>query len=201
MTGWIPSRETVRNSGGGSFLWGAHHPHCDRHFSHLLWVGDRPLCLGCTCLYLGILIGVFVGLLLSELRLSTWITLHAFLVAPTGVQPFLQAKPFKIVSRTLLGVAASSYWLSGVLYIQFPVSRFTAVLTMVVAFAIVLAGLTDLRRRFPADPCRDCPLGKYPTCEWNLPRLLQGVDDADLLRAVRAREFSTSFIKNSARNK
>ena len=118
-----------------------------------------------------------------------------------GVQPFLQAKPFKIVSRTLLGVAASSYWLSGVLYVQFPVSRFAAVLTMVVAFAIVLAGLTDLRRRFPADPCRDCPLGRYPTCEWNLPRLLQGIDDADLLRAVRARRFSTDFVESPARHK
>ena len=141
-----------------------------------------------------------MGFLLSEIRLSSWIALHAILVAPTGVQPFLQAKPFKIVSRTLLGVAASSYWLSGVLYVQFPVSKPVAVLVMAVAFAIVLAGLTDLRRRFPADPCRDCPLGRYPTCEWNLPRLLGGADDAELLRAVRARQFSISYIKNPARH-
>ncbi len=81
---------------------------------------------------------------------------------------------FKI-SRTLLGVAASSYWLSGVLYVPFPVWRPIAVFAMAAAFVIVLVGLTDLRRRFLADPCRNCPLGRYPTCEWNLPRLLRGV--------------------------
>lgn len=201
MTGMLRLRENSRNVGGGAFLWGAHHPHCDRHFNHLLWIAGHPLCLGCGCLYSGIFVGLFIGPLLGNIGFESWIALHGALVAPTAIQPFLQAKLFKIVARTLLGVATSSYWLSGVLFTEFPVPRLTAVLMMAIAFAIVLAGLTGLRRRFPADPCRDCPLGRYPTCEWNLPRLLGPIGDAELLRAVETRQFSLSYIENPTRQR
>ena len=171
---------------GASFLPGAHHPHCERHRHHLLWVGSRPLCLGCTCLYSGAVVGFGLGLLSRRTPLSfvPWLALHLVLTGPTAIQPFFQRKWFKIGSRAALGIASGSYFITGLVSVVPPVSRPVFFASLPLVFLLVFWALTRLRRRFAHNPCVSCPLGAFPTCDWNLPRLLAANPDSDLLRAI-----------------
>lgn len=160
---------------GADFAWGAHHPHCDRHDAHLLWVGKHPLCLGCTCLYLGSGFGALaaVAFPIANLSFFYWTGIHLLLVAPSTAQPWIQAKLYKIAARLALGGAAGSYVLTGLFQTHFLVSSIWAWRGLVILALLVVAKLLlTLRARKPADPCSACPLGRYPTCDWNLPRLL-----------------------------
>lgn len=152
----------------------AHHPHCDRHFNHLMWIRGRPLCLGCVCMYSGIAIGSVIALTTNWAQISffAWLVLHTTLVMPTIFQIKLQNKRFKIFSRTLLGVSISTYFLSGVFFISPPFQRPIFVILLCLHFLAVYKSLSWLRNRYSQSPCENCPLGQYPTCEWNLPRLL-----------------------------
>ena len=106
---------------GGGLLRFAHHPHCDRHIHHLIWVKGRPLCLGCTSMAIGVPIGLAVAALVpwANITLPLWIIGHAFFVAPTAVQPLIQKKSFKTTARVLLGAASASYFLSGLVLQSF----------------------------------------------------------------------------------
>jgi len=182
------SRHQIKQlTAGSNFLPFAHHPHCSRHSHHLIWVGGHPLCLGCSSLYSGVPIGIFVSSVTdwSEFGLATWIAIHIAALLPTVVQPFFQEKWFKILSRTLLGVACGSYFFSGMLKVAFffdnPWIWRSAV---IVAFLSLYALLSEWRRRNANDPCKMCPLGQFPTCDWNLPRLLAGNNDDLLIASI-----------------
>ena len=168
---------------GGEFLFGAHHPHCARYTHHLVRLAGHPLCLGCICMGIGIPIGVAAAFL-ATVQLSgwNWVVLHAGLLAPTAFQPFLQRKPFKMFSRTLAGVFCGSYSVGlGWVAIR-PTVNWLFVIGGVLAFVVAWRSLSWLRARFPNDPCRTCPLGTFPTCAWNMDRLLEKSDP--LLRAA-----------------
>lgn len=160
---------------GGGFLRGAHHPHCDRYSNHLLWIRGRPFCLGCTCMYSGIAGGTISALLVnwSSFRIEGWIALHLLLLIPTFVQPWLQNKTFKVFARFMLGVTTASYFVSGILFANPPFSEWLFRLSVVIMFLIGYRALKSIRNRYTYSPCSDCPLGSFPVCEWNLPRLLQ----------------------------
>ena len=158
----------------GAYLPGAHHPHCDRYYHHLIWVARRPLCLGCTSVAVGALLG-FLSLAVvpwTNATVGDWILAHLILLVPTAVQPWLQRKLFKIVARGLLGAAAVSYWVSGALLLGVPLPKPVWFVLMLVAFGIAYQTLRRLRTSRKHDPCASCPEGVYPTCNWNLPRLL-----------------------------
>ena len=106
-----------------------------------------------------------------------WMLPHVVLVLPTVLQPWLQAKPFKVVARTGLGVASGSYAIGLLFGAPLPEPRLLCVAVLVAVFLASLSFLLWLRGRRPNDPCARCPLGAFPTCDWNLPRLLgQGHD-------------------------
>jgi hypothetical protein len=159
---------------GGSYLSGAHHPHCSRHSNHLIWFGRRPLCLGCTCIYTGAAIGAVAAFALqtSSVAPGPWLFVHLSLLIPTALQPFVQNRIFKMFARTILGVASASYFITGALYVLPPVPRLVFVGALPVMFIVVWRVLSGLRKAYAKDPCRSCPLGVFPTCEWNLPRLI-----------------------------
>lgn len=123
---------------------------------------------------IGILIGVvaFWKFYPSQLNFLPWIILHLILLIPTVIQPYLQHKIFKIFARTILGYCSASYFLSGIsitnLYVNIWIFRFS----LLIAFAVVFMVLKTLRSKKINDPCVECPLGRYPVCEWNMPRLL-----------------------------
>lgn len=176
----------VKPLNGASFLPGAHHPHCKRHGEHLLWIQGRPFCLGCSCMYGGILGGTSLSPLApwESSGFTLWLVIHLCAIAPTAIQPWYQRKAFKIASRFALGVASASYFLSGWRIQQGALPTWGFVLLMAAVFGSFAVALLSLRRRFTLDPCDSCPHGTYPTCDWNLPRLLATNPADDVL--VRA---------------
>ena len=159
---------------GGGLLQFAHHPHCDRHIHHLIWIRGRPFCLGCTAMAVGVAIGVAVAALTpwATITLPAWVVGHALFVIPTALQPLIQKKGFKIAARISLGAASASYFLSGlVLQSYFPNSWLWRACVLL-AFASVFLILYKWRQKRIDNPCEACPLGLFPTCDWNMPRLL-----------------------------
>lgn len=190
ISNYLQSAKTLNN---GGYLRGAHHPHCDRHHNHLIWIAGHPLCLGCTCMYSGIAIGIPLALVIdwSPFSFPMWIIFHWALLLPTILQFKIQKKFFKMTSRFFLGVGSSLYFVSGLIFINPPFSewvfRFTVILTFIVFYRV----LKQFRERYSKSPCDNCPLGQFPTCEWNLPRLLDN-DDTSLLLEV----LSTNTLQN-----
>ena len=109
-----------------------------------------------------------------------WWTLHVLLVAPTAAQPWVQHKLYKIGARTSVG-AASGTWLAGAALQAYAGAGWVWPLLAGAIFAGVARTLLVLREHFTASPCTACPLGAFPTCAWNLPRLQD-----PLLRAALA---------------
>ncbi|MBY0279873.1 hypothetical protein K2Z84_31440 [Candidatus Binatia bacterium] len=134
--------------------------------------------------------GLVVGLLLAIIcegfpeSAWSWGALHIGLVGPTALQPWLQWKPYKIAARLLLGVGTAT-WTIGCLTPE------RTQLGLVAQFAVGLATLITvgkalywLRERKAVSPCSACPLGAYPTCSWNLPRVFDGAADPSLVEAL-----------------
>jgi len=188
---------SVRNLGGGQFLWGAHHPHCERHHNHLLWIHGHPFCLGCVCMYTGVVIGIPLVLVIDWASMSflQWVIFISSILAPTIIQIRVQRKIFKIMSRTLLGVSISLYLISGLFFIPPTFSKWLFRALILGIFVIVHQTLKRLRNRCTKSPCEDCPLGYYPTCEWNLPRLLAENADAELLEALSSDNMRNLIVK------
>jgi hypothetical protein len=172
--------------GSGMLRW-AHHPHCSRHDHHLVRPFGRPLCLGCTCVAIGVPLGIGAACAIDwhTWPMAQWIVFHLLLLVPTTMQPLVQKKPFKIVSRTLLGAVSGSYLVSGLFYVVYfnPAWLFKA--SVLFAFFAMSKLLLSWRNRRTADPCSNCPLGVFPTCEWNLPRLLAANAHDELLGQIK----------------
>lgn len=182
---------------GGGFLRGAHHPHCERYYNHLIWIAGHPLCLGCTCMYTGIVVGVplVFAISWSSLTVGNWILLHLMLLIPTILQIRIQIKVFKIVSRFILGVNISLYLIGGLIFVQPSMDRWFFRTSVLVAFLIVYRLIRQLRNRYTKQPCDDCPLGYFPTCEWNLPRLLAENTDTEFLGYLSSDTIENLVIK------
>jgi hypothetical protein len=123
-------------------------------------------------MYAGVVAGVCGSFLIdwNQLSLLQWVVLHLAAVAPTAMQPSTRTRKYKIVSRLLLGACVGSYLLSGM--VLFTPGHFASVFrpAVVTAFLLGYALLTAQRERNRDDPCRACPLGVFPTCEWNRAR-------------------------------
>jgi hypothetical protein len=179
------SRRSLPTLPGSSLLAGAHHPHCSRHISHLIWVGRRPLCLGCTCMATGAAIGtiLLIGTPIGTRPYPEWLLFHAALVSPTALQPWVQRKLFKICARMAVGIASAT-WLLGAAASFANDQSVWHFIGSVAFYTIVAKVLLALRERRPSNPCQNCPEGAYPTCTWNLPRLLSESSDPELARAL-----------------
>jgi hypothetical protein len=165
---------------GSAFLPGAHHPHCDRHEAHLLRVRGRPLCLGCVCVAIGFAIGTgIVCAAGARLPMSptAWGVAHTALIAPTLAQPWLQWKSYKILARTLLGMASATWLLGGLAHQHSGLWLPAELALSVFMFALLGRALLWMRDAKTVSPCESCPLGAYPTCSWNLPRLMSETTD------------------------
>ncbi len=106
---------------------------------------------------------------------GVWMSWAFWLMAPTFGQPFIQKKLFKVIARLGAGVFSGCF---GVVVTRYAVdSRWWIVGELAVGYYIVFRFLLWLRKRYTHNPCDSCPLGTFPTCTWNMGRLLQGADD------------------------
>ena len=190
---------------GGGLLRFAHHPHCDRHIHHLIWVKGQPLCLGCTSMAIGVPIGLAVAAIIpwDSIALPLWIIGHALFVAPTAVQPLVQKKSFKIAARVLLGAASASYFLSGLVLQSYFANVWLWRAYVLLAFSIGFLILYKWRQKRINKPCETCPLGIFPTCDWNMPRLLAQNNQDPLWIKINAdltvQNFKMQLVKNENR--
>ena len=190
---------------GGGLLRFAHHPHCDRHIHHLIWVKGRPLCLGCTSMAIGVPIGLAVAAVIpwDIMALPLWIIGHALFVAPTVIQPLVQKKSFKIAARVLLGAASASYFLSGLVLQSYFANVWLWRACVLLAFSIGFLILYKWRQKRINNPCETCPLGIFPTCDWNMPRLLAQNNQDPLWIKINAyltaQNFKMQLVKSENR--
>jgi hypothetical protein len=125
----------------------------------------------------GFPVGILVGLYFwGRSSLWPWVLLQGLLLSPTVVQPFLQKKAFKVLSRTSLGVSCGVFGVMTGWLANGPGSSWLLLTGALITFLILAKALLALRERFTADPCRNCPLGRYPVCSWNLPQLINAED-------------------------
>jgi hypothetical protein len=184
-------------AGSGMLRW-AHHPHCTRHDHHLIRLFGRPLCLGCTCVAVGVPLGIGLACAIDwqAWTIWQWMALHLCMLAPTAAQPLLQKKWFKLLARTLLGATSASYLISGLFKNDFLMPTWLFRMAVVCVFAVLLKVLLAWRNRRTYDPCSDCPLGTFPTCEWNLPRLLAANEHDSLLSQIRISDISRASCED-----
>ena len=170
----IRFKDIKRLAPGSGLLRYAHHPHCDRHIHHLIWIKGRPFCLGCTSIFAGVPVGIIVATLVdwSEIPFFLWIIFHGLGVVPTAFQPLIQRKWYKIFARVALGATSASYFYSGLIIQAYFQNEWLWRGCVVFAFASCFFCLYKWRQVRIDDPCYQCPLGTFPTCEWNMPRLL-----------------------------
>ena len=135
--------------------------------------------------------GLFLGLIISQLidwgsmSLPQWILVHWAALAPTLLQVRFQFKWFKVISRTLLGIATTTYFISGFFFVNFFTPHLAFCLAMILVFALFCAAMLKFREIKTPNPCDDCPLGTFPTCEWNMPNVLAEIEDAEIRQALR----------------
>jgi hypothetical protein len=168
----------------------AHHCACPYWSNHLIYLGSRPLCLGCTCMYPGIVLGLIVSAIFLQHILTPWQLFLAGFVAytPTLVQVFYQKYAFKIVARFLLG--------NGIAFMLFPVAwgyswaslSALANLGFLVAFVALYVFTTRLRNRHIDIPCLRCPEGRFPFCSWR---------HQEIKGALREYERDRSFLPDT----
>lgn len=107
-----------------------------------------------------------------------WVVMHAVALIPTAAQPYIQRKGYKIMARMLLGATSTSYLLSGIMFRSYFENVLLWKSSVILAFALSCKALFTWRQARINDPCDGCPQGRFPTCDWNMPRLLAGnLDD------------------------
>lgn len=169
----------------------AHHPTCRCYDGHLLRFGPVALCLGCTLLGVGVVLGLIAFPLLAPLGGLRLFLLALALFLPTLVQPFVQVKAVKAASRLLLGASVPLMWFAAWLLPPWDAAGVVVRLGFVALFAAVYRFSTWLRKRYTPRPCDTCPHGRYPLCEGNrsrVERLLSELrrDDPDMAQRVAA---------------
>ena len=164
----------------------AHHPTCHCYDHHLIRLGAVSLCLGGSCLTIGLVVGA-----LGIRACDTWypgvfqvnplilFALTFSLLAPTFVQFRLQRKWFKIISRFLLGFSIATTTFVGLVLVPSVPFALWYCMIYLTSF-LVLATLTlKLRGRFTvekrsfcnATECVNRPDSQISSllAEWNIP--------------------------------
>ncbi len=151
----------------------AHHPACRHWNNHLIRVGGHPCCLGCTCMYTGMLLGLPLFWLVARPVAGGWTLFGLGLLAyaPTLVQIYYQRYAFKMVSRTSLGIGIV-FMLSAALFGHpWGWSAAPASVTMLALFVLLYEMTTRLRARHLDVPCERCTEGSFPFGAWRQPRI------------------------------
>ena len=144
-------------------------------------LGKYVLCLGCTSLAMG---AVGAVITLSSLFLASalpasltrlgaaWAIGVAFYL-PSLVQPFLQVKLLKVLSRISLGISIVLLWYGTIFLPAWDLKAIGLRLVFLIIFWVVFKWTNQFRMRFTPDPKETCDKGCYPFCGGNEERMAQ----------------------------
>jgi len=146
----------------------AHHPACKYWHNHLIYVRGHPCCLGCLCMYSGMLMALVPFYLLLNGLAPPWLLFAIGFVAytPTVFQIWYQRYSFKIASRFSLGFGI--VFMLGAALFGYPWASAwcLANIAMLGAFLALYRATTQVRSRHLDVPCDRCPEGRFPMCSW-----------------------------------
>lgn len=156
----------------------AHHPTCQFHQDHIINIRGKLVCLGCWCLNLGCIFSIPFIFVLHYIGLEYYsLMLIGFLLfTPTLFQLKIQWKPFKIFSRTSLGVGSGLFLLSCLFLAPYSFLGLLIRISSIAFFIVVAKTSLKLRSRHSNSPCKDCSEGSFPYCTYkmtNMERILE----------------------------
>jgi uncharacterized membrane protein len=151
----------------------AHHPSCNYYRNHLIWFGKVPLCMGCTMMSLGVVIGLLLisTFNLSVIPLEYLLIIGILLYIPAIIQTKIQVKSYKLLARTSLGISVIFLVYAG-LWLP-PLSLLGIVLRFgFIGIFLAVGKLTlRLRAKLALSPCDNCPEGRFPVCSYTNSRM------------------------------
>jgi hypothetical protein len=121
--------------------------------------------------------------LLPDISVINWLVLCTIGVTPTVLQPWIQKKPYKIFARFLLGMSTIAWWFGAIGLGPKELPNIVWTPVCLLFFISVAYILMKVRDKFTPNPCNQCPLGAFPTCEWNLER--QSESDDELINIIK----------------
>jgi len=124
--------------------------------------------------------------MLKEIGIWKLIGLGVLLYLPSLGQLFIQSKPYKIASRTALGMAVVILWFGAIVLLPVSLSGFALRGTFIVTFVGVWKATLWARSRHVNNPCIGCSLGVFPLCRDHLIRSKSLLND--LQRDSRAED-------------
>lgn len=171
----------------------AHHPDCNRYDHHLIYIINKPFCLGCFSMATGSITSLLIFFVLPDesIFITYFFPICLFLIIPTFLQPFIQKKLFKVISRSSVGFASGFYFLN--LVVSMPYDAFNIILKLLlILFFILVTNLALFFRSKNMDnPCENCPYGIKPFCLHYLHEY-----ESLLIRAIKSNDLENSSLLN-----
>ena len=133
-------------------------------------IWGKDYCLGCWCLNLGCIISIplLVTLFYFGIHYYLQMLIGFLMFTPTLLQIKFQWKPFKLFSRTSLGIGSGLFLLSSLILSPISIQGFI-VRVLSIGFFVTVAKISlRLRSNHSKSPCIGCSEGSFPYCSYNL---------------------------------
>lgn len=175
----------------------AHHPSCKYHRNHLVWLGKVPLCMGCTMMSLGAVIGLMLIPVfdLSTIPFENLLIIGVLLYIPAIIQIKVQVRSYKLLARTLLGISVIFLVYAGLWLTPWSLVGIILRFGFAGVFLTVWMLTLRLRAKLTDSPCDNCPEGRFPICSYTNSRMQKlselhfqtsGNNDPEMDRIIQA---------------
>lgn len=152
----------------------AHHPACKYYHNHIIWIGNLPLCLGCSMMSCGIITGFLLiphlGVL-KTLPFFVLLSLGVLLYVPAVLQIWIQKKLYKIIARFCLGVSVVFLCYAGLWLTPNSTIGWILKFGFIAIFYMVWNLTLRVRSQYSKSPCKNCPEGRFPLCSYTTHRI------------------------------
>ena len=147
---------------------------------------------------MGLFVGVLYGFIINWTYLNwiQWGCLFFTLLIPTFAQPWFQIKLYKIISRLFLGIVCGLS-IHGLIRIEHPLHQAVFYLLYLMIAYFLYKILMKIRNSKIDNPCTNCDLGLYPTCEWNIDRLIKSTGNSDLINKATNSKTDLKSMKDT----
>ena len=152
----------------------SHHPDCKYHHNQLVGINGHPICLGCFCIYSGMLFGILL-LLVFDWWAKHWLLFSFFGLCSFSL-PFIlvstQIRSIKMLGRFSLGVGIIVYLGTTLYYPPLTPELLLFRLGAVIVFSIAYNGAL-IYKKGRNNPCENCVEGPFPLCSARKEEIVQ----------------------------